>query len=432
MRDIIGTDSNAGKVNMFGTMFEAILKFFAKKPALPGDIRTSSRQLLNMLAFLAPDVRIGWFVSAPRFLPEPLKSEITNEAGRDNILAELAERSLVTVNDGKLRVERSIMDAVKDSLKREHVYAEYARHVLQFGKALMFLDFMTGESRTMFEELFPHKAAIVREIMPHMQNRDIALFCSSLGKGARDVLGDYDCALAWYEKARAVNERILGAEHPDVAAACSNIALVYSLKDDYDRALAWYEKARVVRETALGTEHPNTADTYNDIASVYFKKRDCNRALEWYGKACAIREKILGTEHRETAEIYSNIALVCFEKGEYAASAAYSKKSCAIREKILGTEHPEIATAYDNIAFACDRNGDYDDALAWFGKSRVLREKLSGMEHPDIAVIYRNIAAVYEHKGDYFSALEWDEKSRIVREKAFGKERSIQLSHTNN
>jgi len=64
--------------------------------------------------------------------------------------------------------------------------------------------------------------------------------------------------LEWYRKALAINEKVLGEEHPDTATTYNNIAGVYSSQGDYPRALEWFQKALIILELRLGNQHPNT------------------------------------------------------------------------------------------------------------------------------------------------------------------------------
>jgi len=232
--------------------------------------------------------------------------------------------------------------------------------------------------------------------------------------------GDYPRALEWYQKAIAINEKVLGKEHPDTAAIYNNIAAVYERQGDYPGALECFQKALAISEKVLGKEHPDTATTYNNIAAVYERQGDYPRALEWCQKAIAINEKVLGEEHPDTATTYNNIAGVYSSQGDYPEALEWYRKALAINEKVLGKEHPETATTYNNIAFIYSSQGNYPEALEWCQKALAINEKVLGEEHPDTATTYNNIAGVYSSQGDYPRALEWFQKALIILELRLG------------
>ncbi|MCL2654835.1 MAG: tetratricopeptide repeat protein [Coriobacteriia bacterium] len=48
----------------------------------------------------------------------------------------------------------------------------------------------------------------------------------------------------------------------------NDLALIFSSQGDYQKALAWYQKALVAREKVLGTDHPDTVSARSSIANI--------------------------------------------------------------------------------------------------------------------------------------------------------------------
>jgi len=69
--------------------------------------------------------------------------------------------------------------------------------------------------------------------------------------------GRYTDAEPLYERAVAIREKTLGAEHPDVANSLNNMAALYSKQGQYAKAEPLFERALAILERALGPEHPN-------------------------------------------------------------------------------------------------------------------------------------------------------------------------------
>ena len=83
--------------------------------------------------------------------------------------------------------------------------------------------------------------------------------------------GDYAKALEWCQKAFAIQEKVLGKEHPLIATTYNNLAIGYSRQGDYPKALEWYQKACYVFIKTLGLEHPNTKTVLNNTYSAYIR-----------------------------------------------------------------------------------------------------------------------------------------------------------------
>ena len=71
--------------------------------------------------------------------------------------------------------------------------------------------------------------------------------------------GDLQGARTLHERALAIRETHLGADHPDTATSLSNLATVLADQGDLDGARALLERALAIREGRLGPDHPTTA-----------------------------------------------------------------------------------------------------------------------------------------------------------------------------
>jgi len=80
--------------------------------------------------------------------------------------------------------------------------------------------------------------------------------------------GNYEQAKPLYERALSVWEKVLGAEHPQMALGLNNLAGLHKTQGNYEQAKPLYERALAIFEKALGAEHPNTrivSENYNDL-----------------------------------------------------------------------------------------------------------------------------------------------------------------------
>ena len=102
---------------------------------------------------------------------------------------------------------------------------------------------------------------------------------------------DHAAAEAAYRRALALDERALGAEHPDVA---EDLSLLGALLADAGRAAeaeAAYRRALAVLEKALGPEHPETAGALTRIAALCDAGQRRDEAEGLLRRALAVREK---------------------------------------------------------------------------------------------------------------------------------------------
>jgi tetratricopeptide (TPR) repeat protein len=241
-----------------------------------------SKQLLNLCAFFAPDnIHCRWFSDASEQLSfhSSLQEKVKNENEYKKILYELAEYSLVRIENEKINIHRLLQEIIRKNSKKELITI-----CMQIMDKHCFFDFSTIEQRGYFTEIIPHIITLTGySFAETKESVNLYLF---LGFGY-NALSNYSEALKWYKKALFINKRSLS----DTSTIYNNIAIVYNNQGNYPEALKWYKKALVIDEKVFGKNHSITAITYNNIAVVYNNKGKYSEALKWNRKALTINEK---------------------------------------------------------------------------------------------------------------------------------------------
>jgi len=101
-------------------------------------------------------------------------------------------------------------------------------------------------------------------------------------------MGQYDQALPLYHQALAINEKMLGPDHPATATNVNNLGYLYEGNGQYDRALPLLTRALEIREKELGPEHQDTVQSVNSLGRLYSRMGDYSRALPFLERAFAI------------------------------------------------------------------------------------------------------------------------------------------------
>ena len=249
------------------------------------------------------------------------------------------------------------------------------------------------------------RALAVNEKLPGFAHQEIAAIYSDIA-GTYDSMGDYCKALEWYAKASLVYENVPYLNRMDSAAIYNNMALVYFNQSDYAMAMELYNKALVICVNEQGEEHQLAATAYNNMAGIYDRMGNYIKALELYSQALEIRKNLLGFEHPYTANTYNNMAGTYSRLGDYAKALELYSTALYIRERVLGADHPSTAATYNNMASVYNRLGDYDKALELYSKDLDICKKVHGLKHPDTATSLNNIAGMFYNLGEYRKALE--------------------------
>src|SRR3989442_8199182 len=100
--------------------------------------------------------------------------------------------------------------------------------------------------------------------------------------------GKFSEAVPLVQRALAIQEKILGPEHPDVAASLDNLAGLYRDQGKYAEAEPLYRRALAIIEKALGPEHPDVATSLNNLAGLYHSQDKYSQACPLYHRPLAI------------------------------------------------------------------------------------------------------------------------------------------------
>src|SRR6185295_14427077 len=71
-----------------------------------------------------------------------------------------------------------------------------------------------------------------------------------------DSQGEYDEAEKINTQALGIRERILPANHPDIAYSLNYLAVNNNHKEEFQKAIDFHRRALTIREKAFGPDHP--------------------------------------------------------------------------------------------------------------------------------------------------------------------------------
>ena len=244
--------------------------------------------------------------------------------------------------------------------------------------------------------------------------------------------GNYQAAEPLYKRSLAIREKTLEAEHLDVSQSLNNLAESYREQGNYQAAEPLYKRSLAIFEKALGAEHPNVATSLNNLALLYREQGNYQAAEPLYKRSLTIYEKVFGAEHSNVATSLNNLATLYWSQGSYPAAEPLLKRSLAIFEKALGAEHPKVSTSLHNLAFLYREQGNYPAAEPLLKRSLMISEKALGANHPLVATSLNNLALLYRAQGNYPAAEPLLKRSLAIFEKAFGGEHPDVASSLNN
>jgi tetratricopeptide (TPR) repeat protein len=224
-------------------------------------------------------------------------------------------------------------------------------------------------------------------------------------------MGEYSKALSSHENALEIRQQSLPPNHPDLAASYNNIGIVYESMGEYSKALSSYENALEIQQQSLPPNHPSLAASYNNIGLVYYNMTEYSKALSSHEKALEIKKQSLPPNHPDFGASYNNIGFVYSHMTEYSKALSSHEKALEIKQQSLPPNHPDLGISYSNIGNVYINMGEYSKALSYYEKDLEISQQSLPSNHPDLAASYNSIGLVYDNMGDYSKARSFFERA---------------------
>ncbi|MDY7232975.1 serine/threonine-protein kinase [Hyalangium rubrum] len=211
---------------------------------------------------------------------------------------------------------------------------------------------------------------------------DVATTRRALGVLQIERLGQVEQGRREIEQAANIYRAAQGEDAPDVGHCEAALSQAEMFRGDYAAALAHAERADAIFERTLGAEHRRRGETLMAIGVLRFMRKDYAGSLTAYERARGILEANLGAEHIDVGVLVSNIGETLLALGESEAALRNFEQALVILRRGLGPSHPNLAFPLKGVGLAHLDRRHYALAREAFEASLALREKTPGGGDP--------------------------------------------------
>ena len=384
----------------------------------------AAAEVLRVCAFMAPDrIPLEIFVQGAAELgpelSEALEGAAEDPSRLDQLLHPLLQYSLLERDPeaGTISIHRVVQEAVRQSLEQaqERTAAEGV-----VGALVRSYPGPEVDSWPLCERLEPHWVAIAMIINQLKLASEAAGLLLNQAGFYIHARGRYRETTPLYERALAILEHVLGAQHPSVATSLNNLAMLHHAQGDYAKAAPLLERALAIREQVLGAQHADVATGLNNLGLLHYHQGEYAKAAPLLERALAISEQVLGSQHPDVAHSLGNLASLHHAQGDYAEAAPLFERALEISEQVLGSQHPDVATGLNNLAMLHKAQGEFVKAAPLHERALAIREHVLGAQHPNVAESLNNLAGLHHAQGDFAKAAPLLERALAIREQVLG------------
>lgn len=206
--------------------------------------------------------------------------------------------------------------------------------------------------------------------------------------------GRFDEAAVLYERCFAVFATQAAEDSDDLATLYHNLGGLEHARRRHAAGEPYARKAVLMRERLLGRDHPAVAADVAALAALLDGQGRYEEAELLYRRALSIFERTLGPDHYEVSVSLNNVAAIACARGDYAAAASNFRRALAIKERSLGPTHPEVATTLNNLAIVREKQGDHISATELFARALDILARVLPADHPHVQACQRGYERV--------------------------------------
>ncbi|MDH3590744.1 MAG: tetratricopeptide repeat protein [Planctomycetota bacterium] len=252
-------------------------------------------------------------------------------------------------------------------------------------------------------------ALVVREAIHGPRSAPVADVLNNLAV-AEFGLGRFAEARTVLETAIDIWQTEVLADHPNIAAALQNLAMIDIAEEDPDGAIESYLRARAVLQRSVGDEHPAIARLWRQIGNAHRMKGDDLAAVDAFRESLRRFRGSLGDEHLETARTANSLAVALRATGDLDGAREWYDRALPVMEKELGADHRDVGAIRFNIASLLAADGRDEDAETLYREALAVLEDSYGASHPALA-------AFLEPWADFLDRRNLTEEAATVRER---------------
>lgn len=115
--------------------------------------------------------------------------------------------------------------------------------------------------------------------------------------------------------------------------------------NDLKTSKVLYTKSIEIKQKVLGIDHPSVAAAMNNLAGLLYTTKELSESIDLFNESLRIRKQIYGDFHPLVAESMNNLSVVLLSQGEDETSQVLYARSLEILIRCYSEIHPTVIAA---------------------------------------------------------------------------------------
>jgi hypothetical protein len=182
--------------------------------------------------------------------------------------------------------------------------------------------------------------------------------------------GQLDTSRLLVDRALAIAQAQLGADHPDTLIAQSNLTYWLGESGQTEEAVSQLRRLLDDRIRVLGSDHPDTLITRSYLAYWLGKSGQAQEAVSQSRRLLEDVVRVLGPDHPHTLATRSNLARWLGASRQVGEAVSQLRRLLKDRVRVLGPDHPDTLATRSNLARWLGASGQTGEAVSQLRRHR--------------------------------------------------------------
>jgi serine/threonine-protein kinase len=244
--------------------------------------------------------------------------------------------------------------------------------------------------------------------------------------GAEARLGDHETNVALVRESLAMDQRVLGSDHPVTLNTLELMARVAMARGWYREGEALQREALARRTEVQGKDHPDTIHSLRALAVWRLRSGHLQEAEILYRSVLEQQTEILGLEHDDVLETKLRLGDMLYtQTGDFEEAERLFRDVLGVQRARFGDQDRRLRWAKHSLGVLLDTLGRFQEADALFADILTLSTRVMGPEHMSTIAAMEIMGSHLRRAGRYQESLAaiqeaLDLKRALVGERNLG------------
>ncbi len=292
---------------------------------------------------------------------------------------------------------------------------EYAQTLNNLGRSLQECGALHDAERCFHESIQLYEQAL------GSYSADLLKPLSNLGLLLTHYLGHPE-GVEFQRRALAVAERMLPADHPELARLLINLSAALVSSDEKKPLVS---RALGICRTRLGA-HRFTVASLNHLAAIHDAEGDLEQARQCFEESARMAREIGGEISLLHSECLMQLGDMLYQHDLADQALPLLERSLAIQRKTLSPDHPVLTRNIMLLAYTVSESGDHERAFGLLREALDLFQRSYGQEHQFNVGALTGLADEARALGRFEDAIDFANRAlSILRKDSHGDDAKI-------